>query len=84
MSIPALRYLEYALNKSHSEPTKCSQAILDNTHPQLKFDVLKTIYNPIFKKIEGLKDLPEQVLDRLAQNAVQMSFSPGQLIINVR
>lgn len=83
MSIPALRYLEYALTKSSAEPTKSSQAILDNTHPALKYEVLTTIYLPIFKRIPGLSDLPEQVLNRLAQTAVQVAFSPGQMIINV-
>ncbi len=84
VSIPALRYLEYALTKSHAEPTKSSQAILDNTHPALKYEVLMTIYNPLFMKIMGLNDLPQQVLNRLAQNAIQVSFAPGQTIIDVR
>lgn len=83
MSIPALRYLEYALTKSHAEPTKSSQNILDNTHPALKYEVLMTIYIPIFCKVPGLNDLPAQVLNRLAQNAIQVSYSPGSIIIDV-
>lgn len=83
MSIPVLRYLEYALTKKHSEPNKSSQEILDNTHPALKREVLMKIYLPIFQKIKGVDELPVAVLNELAQFASQITFSPGQIILDV-
>lgn len=83
VSIPALRYLEYALTKKHSESNKTSQEILDNTHPALKYEVLEKIYIPIFQKISGLDKLPVSVLGKLAQYASQSVFSPGQIIVDV-
>lgn len=77
-----LRYLEYALTVNSQETAKRNQSILNSIHPDLKFEILREIYTNIFKKTQGFKEFPSSVLDRLAQHAEELSFSPGQDIID--
>ena len=57
--------------------------ILNGIHPDLKYEILEEIYVRIFKKIKGLADMPLLVLGRLAQNAEECDFAPGEIIIDV-
>jgi hypothetical protein len=57
--------------------------ILNGIHPDLKYEILEEIYVRIFKKIKGLSNMPLVVLGRLAQNAEECDFAPGEIIIDV-
>lgn len=83
MSIAVLRYLEYALTKDNSERAQKNTNILNGIHPDLKYEILEEIYVRIFKNIKGLSDMPFLVLGRLAQNAEECDFAPGEIIIDV-
>lgn len=83
ISIAVLRYLEYALTQDNSERASKNKNILDSIHPDLKYEILEEIYVRMFKRINGLQDMPLSVLGRLAQYAEECDFAPGEIIIDV-